>query len=138
MHAGSREVLDFIRARERDWRWWDNPDIARPMVSIVPVRPDETFEAGRPDRGVALRVRCAWENTNQGIAKTPITELVKLTVDGMEVVPVLVQKKKGPGYADYYHQYPLPDPAKGAHTATAKVRVLSTKAELENTVVFQA
>ena len=34
-HGGSREVLEFVRQRERDWRWWDNPEIQRPLVSLV-------------------------------------------------------------------------------------------------------
>jgi hypothetical protein len=58
MHSGSREVLDFVRARERDWRWWDNPDIARPLVAVAVLRPGDPFEAGCPEHGVALRLRC--------------------------------------------------------------------------------
>ena len=34
---------------------------------------------------MTLRVRCAWENTTQGLPKTPIVELVTLTVDGADV-----------------------------------------------------
>ena len=65
MHSGSDEVLEFVKAREADWRWWDNPTRARPMVSIVALRPTDELEAGRPESGVNLRVRCAWENTPQ-------------------------------------------------------------------------
>jgi hypothetical protein len=136
MRGGSREVLDFVRARERDWRWWENPPISRPLVSIVPVKPGDTFEAARPDRGVMLRIRCAWENTGQGVAKVPITEFVKLTLDGAEVVPALVQKKKGPGYADYYHQFHLEAPSPGAHTATVTARNVETRAEIQRTITF--
>jgi hypothetical protein len=41
MHGDSNEVLEFVRVRERDWRWWDNPEIQRPLVSIVVVRPED-------------------------------------------------------------------------------------------------
>src|SRR6185295_6529018 len=90
MHAASQEVREFVRARERDWRWWDNPEIQRPMVSIVALSPQDQFEAARPDKGVTLRIRCAWQNTPQGLLKQPLTELVKLFVDGTEAVPELV------------------------------------------------
>src|SRR5205823_2100647 len=31
MHGGGEEVLEFVRQHERDWRWWDNTDIQRPL-----------------------------------------------------------------------------------------------------------
>jgi hypothetical protein len=136
MHASSRAVLDFLRAREREWRWWDNPEIARPLVSLVALKPTDEFETARPNGGVMLRVRCAWENTPQGIAKTPITEFVKLTVDDKEVAAVLVQKKQGPGFADHYHQFHLADPAAGKHTASVTVRHIATGAESSRTIEF--
>jgi len=137
MHSGSPEVLDFVRARERDWRWWDNPVIARPLVSIVAVRTEDQFEVARPDRGVALRVRCAWENNPQGLLKQPITELVGLTVDGQMVAPTLVSNKRPNGLlGEHYHCWQIPTPASGRHTATAVVRVIATKAESSRTVEF--
>jgi hypothetical protein len=136
IHSGSREVLEFLRIREREWRWWDNPEIVRPMVSIVAVKPGDEFETARPERGVMLRVRCAWSNTPQGVAKAPIGELVNLTVDGAEVTPTLVEKKKGPGFADRYHSFHLENPAAGEHTATAIVRVIESKEEIKRTVQF--
>jgi hypothetical protein len=136
MHGGSREVLEFVRARERDWRWWDNPEIARPLVSIVALKPGDTLETARPERGVTVRVRCAWANTPQGIAKSPIAELVKLTIDGANVKPSLIEKKKGPGYADHYHQFHLEDPSPGPHTATAEIRVLDGDRIAERTIAF--
>ena len=87
MHGGDDAVVDFVREHERDWRWWDNPAIRRPLVSIVAVPPDDEFEAARPRRGSRSACRCAWENTTQGLPKQPIAELVRLTVDGAEVNP---------------------------------------------------
>ena len=136
MHSGSREVLDFVRARESDWRWWDSPQIQRPLVSIVAVKHSDEFEAARPESGVVLRVRCAWENTPQGLAKNPITELVKLTVDDREVSTELVQRKQGAGFADHFHQFHMANPTAGPHTATAFVRRLATNESLARKIDF--
>ncbi len=94
MHGGASEVLDFVRERERDWRWWDNPPVQRPLVSLVALRPDDTLETAFPERGVTLRVRCAWKNTNHGLLEAPITELARLTVDDREVAPQIVVVKQ--------------------------------------------
>jgi prenyltransferase beta subunit len=138
MHGPSREVIDFVRAHERDWRWWDNPDIERPPISLVALRPEDEFETGRPERGVALRVRCAWENTTQGQPKQPLAELESLTVDGTAVSPALhtQPRRNGTGLEDHYHIWPLPDAAAGRHTATATVRVKGTGARVSRTIEF--
>ena len=138
MHGGSREVLDFVRTRQRDWRWWDNPDIQRPLVSLVAVRPEDEFETARPEKGVTLRIRCAWENTPQGLLRQPIAEFVKLSVDGEEVVPTLVSKKRpnGPWFDDHYHHLNLPNLKPGRHTAHVVVRVIAGKREVSRTLIF--
>ncbi len=58
-------------------------------------------------RGVALRVRCVWENTTQGRPRRPLAEFVELTVDGIDAVPVLVTKLApgGAGRIDHYHPF---------------------------------
>ncbi|MDP3069006.1 MAG: prenyltransferase/squalene oxidase repeat-containing protein [Opitutaceae bacterium] len=127
MHAGSDEVADFVRARETAWRWWDNPVIARPMVSLEALRPGDEFEAGRPESGVALRVRCAWENTPQGLLKAPLSELVSLVVDGAVVTPTLLEKMRPNGLRDEHaHFFAIPNLAPGLHTAVATVRLLAS------------
>jgi hypothetical protein len=138
MHAGSREVLDHVRRHESAWRWWDNPRIARPMVSIVAVRPSDIFETPRPERGITIRVRSAWENTTQGLPKKPMAELRKLMVDDKEVVPTLTapRQPRGAAYTDYCHCYELPDPAPGAHRAVAVVRELASGKESSRTLEF--
>ena len=136
-HSGSREVLDFVRARDRDWRWWDNPAIVRPMVSIVAVSADDALEPARPKSGSMLRVRCAWENTPQGLLKAPLSELVRLSIDGRDVTPELVSRARPNGLLEeHYHHVSLADFAAGRHTATAVVRVLATKSEMTRTVEF--
>ncbi len=69
--------------------------ISRPLLSIVAIRPEDEYEVGRPDRGVALRIRCAWENTTQGQPKTPLVDFVALTVDGQQVVPERMESRGG-------------------------------------------
>lgn len=148
MHGGPPEVMEFIRSREDQWRWWDSPggqapQIQRPLVSIVAVTPEDEFEAARPQKGVTIRVRTAWENTTQGLPKKQIAELTKLTIDGAEVSPALVEKKRPPkakpigaALEDCYHQFHIADPAPGKHTAAARVRVLETNAESQRAIEF--
>jgi hypothetical protein len=138
MHSGSDEVLEFVKAREADWRWWDSPTRARPMVSLVAVTPKDEFEAGRPESGVNIRVRCAWENTTQGLLKSPISELVKLSVDGREVQPTRIERKRPNGMFDEnaHHFAMSADAAKGKHSVTAVVREIATKKETTRTVEF--
>jgi hypothetical protein len=138
MHGGSSAIVDFVRAHEHQWRWWDNPEIQRPLLSLVALGPDDVFETGHPARGVSLRLRCAWENTTQGLLKSPVTELARLIVDGREVAPQLVVVKQ-PGrdvLVDHFHIHPLPDLAPGRHIATAVVRALGKDVEREMTVRF--
>jgi hypothetical protein len=137
MHGGSPEVLDFVRRREPQWRWWDNPGMELPLVSVVAVTPDDQWEKARPERGVTIRVRCRWDNTTQGLAKTRRVELLKLAIDGQEVTPTLVAPRGKQGaYQDHYHYYSIPEPTAGRHTATATLRVLATKAESSHTIEF--
>ena len=140
LHAGSDAVRDHVLAREAEWRWWDNPAITRPKVSLVALTPADTLEAGRPERGVALRVRCAWENTAQGLPKAPLSELVRLTVDGREVRPSVVERRRPNGQReDHYHLHLLPaaEPPAG-HEATVVVRDTATGALHERSVRFRA
>jgi len=138
MHSGSPEVLDFVRAREATWRWWDSGPAVRPLVSLVALKASDTLEVARPDKGIALRVRCAWHNTPQGFPQTPLADFVKLTVDGAEVSTSVVEKKRpnGTGLADAYRLLGVPDAAGGRHTATATVRELSTGKLSEQTIEY--
>jgi hypothetical protein len=138
MHGGSTEVLELVRANERDWKWWNNPLIQRPLLSIVAVRPDDELEIARPAEGVTLRIRCAWENTTQGFPKKPLVELVKLVVDGVEVSTKLVEHKKGTGLTDTFHQHHLPSPLPGKHSAVATAQIVQAKTTFSKTVEFAA
>lgn len=138
MHYGSEEVRDFVLAREAEWRWWDNPRRPRPLASLVVVRPEDEFEAGRPERGVALRVRCAWACTIQNTPETPIAELVILTLDGraLETEKVERARPKNPALGDVYQLAKLPGIAAGAHAAVAVAREIATGREERITVEF--
>ena len=137
MHGGSQEVLNFVSHNETAWRWWDNPDIQRPLVSIVAVWPEDIFEAGRPTQGTNVRVRCAWENTAQGRPKKPLVELVKLVVDGAAVETKQVIRRVPQGAPiDVYSEYMLTSAKAGGHSATAFVRILSTGETVSRSIEF--
>lgn len=138
MHSGSREVVDFIQQHQSAWRWWDNPAIQRPLVSLIALTPADEFEVARPETGVVLRVRCAWENTTQGMPKEPMTELVELFVDSTQVTPTLVTRKRpnGTGLVDHYHEFHLHKSRPGMHTAKAVVRRIGTNEETSQTIEF--
>jgi len=131
-------VREFVRRRESDWRWWDNPSIRRPMVSIVALRPEDRFEVQHPETGLTIRIRCAWENTAQGLLRTPITELVKLTIDGNQVTPTLISTKapRGNLLADHYHYFHIDNPTPGPHFTEALVKVTDGNAELRRRLDF--
>jgi hypothetical protein len=138
MHTGSSAVAEFIHERETEWRWWNIPEIQRPLVSLVALKPDDLFEAARPEKGVSIRVRCAWNNTPQGLAKSPISELLRLRINGNEVAAQRVEKRQGGNFADIYHLFHIPDPAPGRHTVSALIRVIDSNAESEHSIEFDA
>jgi hypothetical protein len=136
-HSPTHELLDFIRAHEGEWRWWDNPEIQRPLISIVAVRPDDTFEAGRPETGILLRIRCAWRNTTQGLLNQPISEFLALSVDGTQTRPELAAKRRPNGlYEEYSHHFRLQNPAPGRHIASVTARIVESNQEIRRTLEF--
>ncbi len=138
MHGPSREVTEFVKAGEEQWQWWNNPEIARPLLSIVLVRPEDAYEAARPTDGLTLRVRCARENNGQGLPQAPIVELQKLFVDGAEVQPELNEIKSGNGsLRDVFHHLHFLDIAAGKHTVTAIARHLKAQEEVTHSIEFE-
>jgi hypothetical protein len=86
---------------------------------------------------VNLRIRCAWQNTPQGLLNQPVTEFVKLAIDGAEANPELVAKARPNGlHDDHYHLLRLPDLPAGKHIATAVARMIDTKTEVRRTLEF--
>ena len=138
MHGGAPGVQEFVKQHAKQWQWWDNPDIHQPAVSVVAIKPGDQGEEGRPEKGTAIRVRCAWEGSNTDQAKKKLVELVSLSVDGKKVDPKLVQKrpgKKGVVAADSYYLYAMEE-AGGKHTATAVVRWIEGGREESKTIEF--
>ena len=137
MHGGTPEVREFVEQHSKDWKWWDNPNIQRPLVSLVALTPGDLGEAARPEKGVTIRIRCAWQNTTQGLPKKPITEFVKLTVDKEPAAAQLVAKRRPNGMLeDHYHIFPISEPKPGPHVASATVRDLRTAQEITRTIHF--
>jgi hypothetical protein len=136
MH-GMPEVIEVVQNQWRSWQWWDNPAIKRPLVSVVAIKPEDEFEVGRPERGVAIRIRCAFQNTTQGLPKKPLTELVKMMVAGKQVEPQHVNRRR-PNNAieDDYYLYHWPDPPAGRYTASATVRNIATGEEIWRPIEF--
>ena len=147
MLGGAPGVQNIARQHEEEWKWWgERPaDIRRPVVSVVAVTPQDEFEAARPDEGVTIRVRCWWQGRT--FREKPVAELVRLTVDGKTVTPLVAEKRdaaaaknarkaKQGRLVDHYHHFHVPAPARGLHTATATVRMIATKKEAHNTIEF--
>ena len=141
MHGGSPEIEQFVRERAESWQWWDHPRITRPMVSLVAVPAGDPYELGSPREGITLRVRCAWENTPQGLPKDPLAELVSLTFNGTSVSPTLISTPgtgRMSGRAiDHRAEWSISNLTSGEHTATATVRVLATGRESSRTISFR-
>lgn len=138
MHSGSSAVLQFVQAREKDWRWWGEAKVRRPLVSIVPLTPSDEFEAARPESGVTLRIRCAWSNTEGGQPALPLAELVRLEVDGRTVAVELVETKRANGtdLADHYYLWRADSLPPGRHAATVFVRELADGREETQAIAF--
>lgn len=139
MLGGAPKVQEFIRERVQEWKWWGNgpEEVLRPLVSIVAVKPKDTFEEGRPEDGVVVRVRCRWRGHTRPAKQ--VTELVNLYVDEKSIEPRLIEKKDEKGMlGDHYYLYRLPTSIAGVHTATATVRMMESKLESKRTIKFTA
>jgi hypothetical protein len=134
--GGAPGVQTVVRQHEAEWRWWgERPDeIQRPWASLLALKPGDEFEEGRPERGVALRLRCWWSGRMK--VDKPVTELVRLTLDGAEVSPKPIEKRDKAKLTDCYHQLLLPELAAGTHKAAAVVRLIGTERTAEYRVEF--
>jgi hypothetical protein len=136
MH-GLPEVIEVVRDQWKSWQWWENPAIERPLASLVALTPKDDLETGRPDRGVALRVRCARENTAQGLPKAPLAEFVRLVVAGQPVEPEFIERRRPNGVLeDAYHLYNWPDAPPGRHSATVTLHSPNSNTESRRSITF--
>jgi hypothetical protein len=136
MH-GLPEVIKVVRDQWKSWQWWDNPAIERPLASLVVLTPKDELETGRPDRGIALRVRLARANTAQGLPKEPLAEFISLTVAGQPVEAQLIERRRANGVLeDAYHLYNWPNAIPGRHSATLTLRRPNTDTALRRSITF--
>jgi hypothetical protein len=129
--------MEIVREQWKAWQWWDNPAIERPLVSLVALTPKDELETGCPDRGIALRVRCARENTAQGLPKEPLTEFVSLVVAGQPVDAELIERRGPNGVLqDAYYLHNWPDAPPGRHSATVTLRRPNTDKLIRRSITF--
>lgn len=134
MHGGSPAVRNVARQQFAQWQWWDNTRIQRPPASIQVLSKDDSFESGAPEdkHQLRVRVRCTWQNTPQGLAKQPIYELLKLTLNDQQLSTELQSKRRPNGlFEDHFHLTTLPTLSDGKHTLRATLRRLSDDKTVE-------
>jgi hypothetical protein len=125
IHGGITGVQEFLRAREVEWKWWrDKPDdLTRPPAIVTLVRAGDEFEKPAPKEGAALRVRCWWETTNQGVPKNQITELVSLSLEGKQLAVKEMNGKGSQGNRNDHCYLASIENAAGGRAGVATLRV---------------
>lgn len=123
--GGSNAVRAYMLRREQEWNWMGR----RPLASLQVIRPGDRFESAAPASGEMIRVRMWRDNANMALPTDAVVELVSLQVDGQAVKTEEIVKKGQKGPTDYWHQYAIPSPAKGRHTAIALVKTIATGAQ---------
>ena len=137
MHAASEQVEKYVLERREQWRWWGTEKNSRPLVSLQAIGPDELYETGCPQSGMAVRIRCAWTNSTQGRPLEPLSKLLSLSVDGRVVVPSEIRDKSQKGnLEDIYELYEMPDAVRGQHRVEACVQNLSTGEQIVESITF--
>jgi hypothetical protein len=128
MVGGTADAIKFISSKEADWKWWNTPDkLIRPQVAITVINKDDLFEAGKPETGLNIRVRCRW-NSVRNTLKTSAATLQQLKVDGKVVIAEeIIKKDKKDMPSDAYYLYQWGNPAKGSHKIEATIKDVNTK-----------
>ena len=120
MLGGAAGVQQYMRAHRKQWKWWGSePDKLRhPWAAVTVVQPADTFEAGRPEEGINIRVRCWWHAGTAGL-QAPVVQLQQMQIDNQPVTPRLIKKEDSrKRLTDSYYLYHLPNPAAGRHTVS--------------------
>jgi len=126
MLGGTADARAFIQSRQKEWQWWNDKtqEMNHPWAAITVVTPTDTLEAGRPDQGINIRIRCWWKGVRQTI-KEPLVTLEQLTINNIPVPRdsvKLVERKN----VDSYYLYSLPNQGKGEHHIKVTLRHLKT------------
>lgn len=138
IHAVSDECARYALDRDDQWRWWGDSPRQRPLVTATVLRPEGRFEAGCPEKGMNLRVRCAWSNTPQGRPKTPLAEMVSVTLDDKELLMEPARSTAANGaLLDSYHLAPLGGVEAGEHEVVATVRRIADGAIVRRAIKVQ-
>ncbi len=116
MLGGAEGVQEYIKSIEKQWKWWNKPgEYNRPWAAITIVKPVDSLEVARPEKGVNIRIRC-WRSTNRQLVKEEIIKLDNLKIDNVSVKAVFVEKRDRRGMLeDCYYLYSIPEPSSGSH-----------------------
>lgn len=127
MFGGTEAARQFISAQEAKWKWWSTPNkLIRPQAALTVITKDDLFEAGRPENGVNVRIRCRWNSVRQAL-KSPAIRLEKLIIDGQAVqAEEVISKGRNGQTFDAYYLYKWGNPGKGGHLIEATVKNLNT------------
>jgi hypothetical protein len=127
-YAGSHAVQQAIFAQSDRWQWWDQSDHPRPLYSLVELTPEDHDELGRPEHGIALRLRLAHTNNSRGRPREPLAELISLTIDDLtiEVRETTIRDPQSQDLNDVYHLALIDETSQSPHKVTVTARDLSS------------
>lgn len=126
MMGADKSVRKFIFDHEKEWRWWNEKGETDelPWGIITEIFPDDKFEAGRPEKGVAIRIRCLYK-TRQQVLLEPVTDIEELIIDGKKVIPEFFESKNPYGrWLEAYYLVNIPDITGGQHNVEVKFKNL--------------
>lgn len=124
MMGGTTQARQFISSQENSWKWWKkgSHDRNHPWAAITVVKPSDSLETSRPQKGINIRIRTWWAGTRQ-MLKEPIVELEALKVDNILVKPKYIKKEGKQGETvDAYYIYAVENVLEGQHIIEATLR----------------
>ncbi len=105
MLGGAAGVQEYMKSKENQWRWWNDDATARsmPVAAITVVAAADSFEVGRPDKGVAIRIRTRWY-TNREVLRVSLYQLQELRLDNkvIDCQPVDIKNRRDIVTDSYY------------------------------------
>ena len=126
--GGSAEVRRMVLDRSAQWQWWDDNGtvLDRAPASVVALDPKDEFEPGRPDRGMALRIRMR-RRCSFGALQQPLVDCEAVLIDGRDVKAEKIETRSGEKtLMDVYLLVRLDPPAPGEHTVELRLVELAS------------